>query len=308
MDNIDTTEGMLARITGGEIATWSEGKKKDFVLTFEQRVRVARFIMERTAYAIAKKALGRRYISPLHWDALDVQEYSYYGDALLDPQPAGCGRSDTRKVGGRSVDELLELAEERADLVLKELPPLKAATQVIDPQTSEMLDEIDALQKQGEELRLRLVVVTEPIDGKMYAQENPGTSLADFLAMVERLDDERVALIRRMKKITDRGQSLEATVAKRLYAGLPGLSDAVVAVVKEHSERSKALDATSRRVGEQVMFGDSEAALGILRHFEQDEATVSDAIKEQFASAMEKLRDAVKNTGKAPAPKPTLEA
>ena len=49
-----------------------------------------------------------------------------------------------------------------------------------------------------------------------------------------------------------------------LYHGLPGLFDAVVKVVNDYMERATAFSALNRRVGEQVQFCDSEAALEML--------------------------------------------
>lgn len=80
---------------------------------------------------------------------------------------------------------------------------------------------------------------------------------------------------------------------------MPGLAEAVVDVIQQHLDRSKALDAMSRRVEEQVRFGDSDAALELLRHFEADESRISDNVKASFDDALKKLKLSVK--GKKPA-------
>ena len=113
--------------------------------------------------------------------------------------------------------------------------------------------------------------------------------------MVSDREDKRVAILAEMEKLGKEGQELEDIVARRLYKGLPGLSDAIVDVVQQNLDRAIVLDTTARRVEEKVLFGDSEAALGILQVFERDEATVGDAVKAKFSAAMEALKAA---TGK----------
>jgi hypothetical protein len=85
------------------------------------------------------------------------------------------------------------------------------------------------------------------------------------------------------------GIELDNQINKALYLGLPGLSDAVIKVVADHLERAVAFDQTTRRVTEKVLFGDSEAAMELLKGFERDEVTVSDNIKAEFSAAMLKL-------------------
>ena len=119
-------------------------------------------------------------------------------------------------------------------------------------------------------------------------------TVAQFRALVKAADKKRRELVDKLHECGKEGSRLEAVVGKRLFKGLPGLAEAVCEVITQHLERSKALDATSRRVTEQVKFGDSEAALELLRHFESDEAEVSAKVKATFTDALEKLKLAVK--------------
>ena len=80
-----------------------------------------------------------------------------------------------------------------------------------------------------------------------------------------------------------------APAHKALYAGIPGISDAVLKSIKLHYDKSKALDQMGRRVEEQVLFGDSAAALELLRGFEADEEKLAGEVKAEFKAAMKTL-------------------
>jgi hypothetical protein len=84
-------------------------------------------------------------------------------------------------------------------------------------------------------------------------------------------------------------QEMEIRISKALYAGIPGISDAIIKVINEHYERITALGNMCRRVSERVAFGDSAEALSLLSFFEKDEATVSDTIQAEFDAALVKL-------------------
>jgi tripartite-type tricarboxylate transporter receptor subunit TctC len=112
--------------------------------------------------------------------------------------------------------------------------------------------------------------------------------------MVREREEERQKLIKRMNTLASEGRRLESEISKTLFAGLPGLSDAVVAVIRNHVEQALAFESTGRRVEEQVKFGNSTAAVELLRHFESDEVKVSDQVKAQFDEALNKLKVAAK--------------
>jgi hypothetical protein len=97
-------------------------------------------------------------------------------------------------------------------------------------------------------------------------------------------------LLTKLDDIGDEGRTLDSKINKFLYDGLPGLSDAVIKVVKEYAERAAGFSALNRRVAEQVQFGDSEAAMEMLKTFEKDEVRISGDVKMQFDKAMEALR------------------
>lgn len=290
-----TTEGMLAQVQAGQISLWSDDKKREFVDTFHARTQAARYILEQTARKVAEKALEKQYMSARHCDKLALEPFHVVLVRLGDVVPAKESYYGQRvipiTVGGRELAVLDEIACERADQVLAELPPLRAAMLVLDPEVAKQMDDIEKLTRDGQKLHQDLLAVTEPI---VLSELDQSMTLGAFHVLVEDRDEQRHQLIRKLSKLATRGNEMEAAVAKKLYAGLPGLTDAVMQVIREHIERSKALDEMGRRVDEQVRYGDSEAALELLRHFEVDELAVSSTLKQQFRDAMTKLRESVK--------------
>jgi hypothetical protein len=159
-----------------------------------------------------------------------------------------------------------------------------------------MMDRIEELKAKGQKTLEQVEEASEPI---VMSDINQDMTIKNFRAMVKAQDTRRRSLLNKLEEIGQEGSQLESTVNKRLYKGLPGLAEAVMNVVHQHLDRSKALDATARRVTEQVIFGDSEAALEMLKHFEQDEAQVSSSVKASFDEALAKLKLHVKRGRKA---------
>jgi hypothetical protein len=275
---------------------WSEARQNEFAQTFKDRVNVARYILEKTAHSIAATALRRKFVGERQVDRLlrDVPALTYarFMDTTgLKDHEVRYLSTQKLKIGGREPEDLNRIAEERAEAVLKDLPPLQKAVQIIDPETAKMLDRIEELKKKGEEVKEELEEAADPI---FMAELDQKMTIGAFRQMVKDKDKKRVALLQKLKDIGKEGSDLETIVGKRLYKGLPGLSEAVLEVVTQHLDRSKALDATARRVEEQVKFGSSEEALELLRHFEKDEEKISEEVKSKFAAALESLKVAVK--------------
>lgn len=295
-----STAAMVAQVSGGEIISWTEDKKKGFVGTFKDRVSVARFILERTAWDIAETALNKKFIGQQHLNKLhngnpyfDAQRFIH---DLTDEQRRCFGYDSNVKIGGRDIRDLGTLAKERAEEVLKSLPPIQEALKVIDPETAKMLDRIDELKEQGNKLKEKLDVASEIIH---MADLDQSMTIGDFRKKVKAQDLYRRWLIAKMGELGKEGSELERVTNKKLYRGLPGLAEAVMEVVQQHMDRSTALDQMSRRVEEQVMFGDSAAALDLLRHFEADETTITSSVKASFDAALEKLKLSVRRGKKS---------
>lgn len=293
--DINTDAMVVAAGTEG-ITLWSEAKKDQFVGTFKDRVRVGRYLLIRTAELVLEMAKDRRFIGGKHARKFDVESHRgphYRSDrmnGLFDRNTDQCIRNPAA-VGGRALPELEALAKERAISILRDLPPLKKAIQVVDPDTAKMLDRLDVLQKKGQGLKDQLDGASEPI---VMSTLDQSMTIGAFRAMVKEREALRTKLVAVMNEVGKEGCELETEVAKRLYSGVPGLSDAVCNVAQNCFDKSTALDEMSRRVEEQVKFGDSEQALTLLRHFEQDELQVSASVKQQFTEALEKLKLSVK--------------
>lgn len=290
LHNTETEVMSLTKeLTGDALVNWSDEKRKEFVNTFESRVKAAQYILRKTAVTVWGKAFTRQFVSEKHRTA-------EIGNLSLGPYDNPSGHwNRPNMVGGRAVSELDEIAQERADNVLASLPQLKVAVKYINPELSKMIERKEALVEQGRALLLEANELSGSIDMDDFPEE---TTLASFKAHVKEREKKRQRLVDKMDEIGEEGQSLSKKINKALYSGLPGLSEAVVNVITELLERASALSALLRRVSEQVQFGDSEAALTILSGFEKDELTVSDDIKAQFDKAISALKKA---GGKKPA-------
>lgn len=298
-------KNLLAQVEQNtEIANWSEARQNEFVTAFNQRSRVTRYILLVTAEKIWATASRRHFISAKHYRAIvkDLvpgrQAYSYHHENFAELKQ---GLYDTKvfryqgQVGGREAAGLDLIAEQRAKQVLANLPPLAKAVAVVDIETSRKIDRKTKLEAEGETLRVDLEELCGTIS---MSEQDPKMTIGAFLAMVNAREEQRQKLIKRMNALAVEGQRLESEISKALFAGLPGLSEAVVTVIRNHVEQALAFDATSRRVEEQVKFGNSTAAVELLRHFEKDEVSVSDEVKAQFEAALEKLKVAAKKKPK----------
>jgi hypothetical protein len=284
---------LTKELTGDALASWSDAKRKEFVDAFGKRTRVAQYILVSTANIVWNKAYERQFVSNKHQGALENSKiqgkeglYDYSGGSYRYS-----GSSCSYLVGDRDVKELDAIAKERAEAILESLPPLKKAVEYISPEISKLIEKRDGLIEKGKELFER----TKDLSGSLDMDDFPGTmTLAEFQAAAKERDKKRRDLCAKMDDVGKEGLALDKQINKFLYAGLPGLSDAVVNVVNSLYEKALSFSALHRRVTEQVQFGDSEAALQILSSFEKDEVTVSDNIKAQFDRAVEALKNAAR--------------
>ncbi len=282
MENQDTLQMIQQAETEG-IAAWSEEKKKDFVRVFHDRSKVSQFILITCAAEIERVAASRRFISTKHVKEMkrtgrDADVYHLYDKS------SGCYASN---VGGRRVSELTELATERAKAILAELPPLKDAVRVIDKSTADKIEKRDVLLKKAKDLKTKL----EDLSGSFDLREvDQSMTIGDFRQLVKDREKQRRALALRLNEVGEEGTELDKEINKALYEGLPGLSDAVVSTIQQHLERAVGLSEVSRRVEERVLFGDSKAALELLKSFEADELKIDAGIRADFHKALEKLK------------------
>jgi hypothetical protein len=287
----EPVSNLLAKADPDQMTDWSEDKKKDFVKLFEDRAKVAKYILQKTAQKIAEVAHRRQFIGAKHWNKLSEEHQIIEGGRISAEYDARVGYDQPSKVGGRLVDDLDKISEERAKLILDELPPLNQAVRIIDKETSKKIERRDKIIEELKALKSKLEEDAGPI--KM-ADLDQGMTIGDFRKMVKDKDRRRKKLVADMEELGKEGNELEDAINKALYKGLPGLTDAVIHVVVTHIERATALGEVTRRIGEKVMFGDSEAAMEMLKGFEADEVVVSDNVKAEFHKALQKLNLAKK--------------
>ena len=262
------------------ISTWSESKRKEFTGVFEKRVDAAVYILEITAYSILRSAYRRKFISKKHLHELNIDD-----DDIRDSYNPR--RHHGGKIGDRKVEELNEIADQRAASIIQELPPLRQAVQVIDPDTAAKIERKEKLLKEGKVLAEKFdemceIVTLEDLDSKMTLQE-----LKKFIKDRDRKLRDMIA---RLNEIGREGSTLEDAINKKLYRGLPGLTEAVLDVVRSHFDRAKAMGELARRIGEQVQFGDSDQAMALLKSFEADEIILPEAIKSKISAAVASLK------------------
>lgn len=275
---------------------WSDTKKADFVQTFEQRASVAKYLLRAEANIIFERAMARKFISDKHAALLNkrlskVGGLHFNESSYMDPMKGQHNYYErSTKVGGRDVSELDAIAEERAAAVIKHLPSLASAVRMVSKETADKIDKRDKLAKQAAELHDKVQEVSKTISMKECIKQDSSFTCQQFLDLVDRRQEERDQLVLKLNKVSKAGSELELEIAKDLYAGLPGLSEAVCDVIYEKIQSAEGFDACARRVSELVKFGDSQAALGILQQFEKDEKTLDISIADKFKSAIEVLK------------------
>lgn len=272
------------------MATWSEDKKKEFADTFSERVDAAQYVIGMTAENILQRAEDKQYISRHVIDKA-------FKTGLPRIRAMLGMKFSTTSVGGRSTESLDNIANQRAKEILAELPPLAKAIQVIDAETAKKIkrrDEIVALLK---ELKAQLEEYSEPILLREFPKDKP---IGEVLDIIDNRTENRTEVLNKMKKLGVEGDGLLEVIHKKLYKGLPGLSDAVIEVAKEHYDRIKVLDQAKRRIPEKIKFGDSDQATQMLSVFEKDEEEISSNLKEKLRMALRNLDESLVKKPKKP--------
>jgi hypothetical protein len=284
--NTESAMEIATNIPGTSMAMWSEDKKKDFAQTFEQRSKASRYLLLRTAYHVYHYSKNRKILSDKHGRYVKCDD-STIVESLYDTERGRRTHGGQDSIGGRPESELEEIAKQRAKQLLEELPPLQKALEIVQPDVARKMAKRDHLITVGQDLMAHLERNSKTI--KM-SEVDEKLTIGEFLAQVQELEKQRTDTIKALDKIGKEGCKIDAEISQALYAGIPGLSDAVLKVINQHTERAKVMGETCRRVGELVLFGDSDAALSLLQTFENDEAKVSDEVRTEFSGMLEKLK------------------
>lgn len=278
------TSSMTIVASDADIQGWSDEKKKDFVTTFKKRALAAQYILAQTARRMEHLSRERHFISGKHNQRLDQVA-----------SPHGEWDHHQLRIGDRTQQELDEIANERANQILSELPSVKEAVKVIRPDVAKMMDQRDALIKKGEKLAEALQEISGDVS---LADVDQDMTIGAFRKFMKDRGKKKRQIVIELDELGREGVVLESQINKALYAGLPGLTEAVIKVINQHYERVTAFEQTGRRVEERVMFGDSLAAMTMLQTFEKDEVHVSDTVRAEFKLAIGRLQLAGKKRGK----------
>lgn len=285
---------LASQVSQDAIINWSDEKRKEFTKTFSDRVRVAQFILYSTADMIVKFGIDRQFISEKHKRGLPDLETEKY--PLFDGEKGGYYRTKGT-IGGRTSEELNQIATERANLILENLPPLKEAVRIISPEVAKMIEQKEAFYEKG----VKLFKEADELSGPLDMDDFPATmTLSAFKTEIKGREKRRKKLLDALSEVGKEGTDLGKKINKFLYSGLPGLSDAVIKVIKDHIERAQGFSTLNRRVTEQVQYGDSAAALELLKGFENDEVKISEEVKSQFDAALKSLKLAAAKVSKRP--------
>lgn len=292
-DNLLETETtamihQAARMGSDAMSSWSDDRRKEFCNTFDARARAARYILARTGQLIVEKAI-KSHIAGIHAiDELivhrhdvvsgirhDVYNRDYYGNER------GNGM-----IGGRSLEDLNAIASERADAVLSDLPGVRKAMSILQPDVAKMIDRRDVLKKQGQEYLDQLNKISQPV---ALSELDQNMTIGAFRKFSKEREKTRKDLVAKLNEVGEEGTDLDNQINKKLYKGVPGLHEAVVKTANTHLEKSKMFEEMTRRVQEKVMFGDSAAAQDLLHHFEKDEVSISESVRSELKAAVQKL-------------------
>jgi hypothetical protein len=288
-DNLLETEttAMIRQATqagADAMATWSDDRRKEFCNTFDARARAARYILAQTAYCIIDKA-KKSHIAGAHASEELVDRRSEIRHDAYTADHYGNQRGN-RVIGGRSIEDLNTIASERADAILVDLPGVRKAMSILQPDVVKMIDRRDALKKKGQEYLNALNEISQPV---ALSEVDQNMTIASFRKFAKEREKNRKDLVAKLNEVGEEGTELDNLINKKLYKGVPGLHEAVVHTANTHLEKSKMFEEMTRRVNEKVMFGDSAAAQDLLHHFEKDEVSISDSVRAELKAAVQKL-------------------
>lgn len=303
IENVENTLAIAVPVNSDGMAVWSDVKKIDFCKVFENRSKASAYILNKTADILLERTHNLQFIGVRTKEKAQANrgarvftehdEHPNYKSGVNNGYPRF-----TNTVGTRDIQELNQIASDRADAVFRNLPPLKQAVQVIKPEVAVKIDTLEKLKAKLEKLATSMEEKKFKTSIKLSEVEQDMT-IGAFRAMVKENIKARNTLVSAINETASEVKELEEQITKDLYAGIPELSDAIASVAVQHYERAKALETMNRRVAEKVRFGDSKAATDLVKGFENDEAKVSDNIKSEFAAALEKLNLSGKQVKKA---------
>lgn len=275
------TDGTVEQVTaltqqmiseGAGLALWSEDKKKEFCALFKDRSACAQFVLASSTKLIIEAAEQRYFINSRQ--ALDlgakVEETNYRHSSNY----------------GRSYHELQQVAQERAALVIAELPNKHETWEVLKPEVAEKMRKVDEIEKELSKISAKF----DTLPTEVRISDMPETmTLKEFKAHVNKIRDTRDDCLKKMNRLAHDGNELNRQIDKELYAGNKDLATALRKLVDVNVTKIKGLSATTRRVEERVLYGDNQAALELLQGFERDELEVTKSVTSEFTGVLDRL-------------------
>lgn len=269
MEEIQTVEETTALtnvVAQDAMATWSEDRRKEYVKLFKQRSHASIYILVKTAELLHVGAMRRFIRSQRAVLDSEMQSYQFQNH-------------------GRAQGELEEVAKKRAENIFNELPQVRRALDVVNPDVAKWMDRRDAIVKIGTK---KLLELNEASDDISLSDLDQKMTLAKFKEYADERERVRAKIVKELNMLGLEGADLEARIHKALFKGIPGLSEAVDLAIESQIARAKGMQQIERRVEEKVMFGDSQAAQDLLNHFKDDEVELDDNVKSEMQAILAK--------------------
>lgn len=262
---MEPTQEVVSQVTQDAMQSWSDERRRDFVKLYRDRANRSIGISSRTVDRLIERG----------------QRSGILGHLSREQQAKVRFRSSWNP----SSDDY-QIAEERAETIFNELPPMRKAVEVISAETAQWMDERDKIVAQCKKLMADFNAKSQPV---VLSQVNQKMTVGELRSMVEGVEKERRKVIAKLNELGAEGAALESKIQKSLFRGVPGLREALLAACTAEKERADALAKLVIKIEEKVMFGDSDAAMALLQSFEKDESKLQDNVKARMREAMEKI-------------------
>lgn len=257
--------------------TWDTERRKLFDQTLRKRASANNAVLKASAMRVLMAARHRRFISETQFQRAHAEISSAAIESL----------EVAAQVSGRTPEELMKVADERAKDIINQMPTLKEALRVMAPHLVKPLAEKDGLSEELHTLDKTYVEQSKQI---VMSEVDQSMTLGQFRQLIVDREKAREKTHARMKTLADKLTTLERQIAEVLVKGVPELADEILKTAHAQVERALELGQMSRRIGESVMFGDSESAQKILAEYESDELKTSAEFKTMFSKALERLQ------------------
>lgn len=277
------------RLNQDSIQSWSESKKDNFIELFKQRAKVARAILLMTINQLNEECTKKHFIG-YHYLSNHTKETHEMLNSLYEKRSNDYYDRDV-KIGGRAICEISQIAKERAEEIVKRLPNVKKLLEIVAPEIVKLQEELKVLDEEYEIEAEYFKKQSEDIDVENLDES---MTLKELKELVQTRADNKLASVQKLDKLQERMVEIDKITTETLKDGIPGVRESIREVVKKIFDQQSALSEVSRRIEEKVKFGDSEAAVKLLEHFEKDEKTIDPEIKQQFDKALEVLKVAPK--------------